>query len=53
MKILVTKRADDYHACIAGHTDLWDCGKSPQSAIGNLVWTHKDKFDLEIEFQTW
>lgn len=51
MKIIVTKRPDDYHASIDGHQELWDCGKSEQSAIGNLVWTHKEKFNLEIEFK--
>ena len=52
MKIIVTKRPDDYHACIEGHPELWDCGKSQQSAIGNLAWTHKEQFNLEIEFIT-
>lgn len=50
MKIIkVTKRTDDYHACISGQPGYWDCGKSPREAIGNLVQTHPEMFGVKIE----
>jgi len=49
MKIEIRKRSDDYHAQLEGHPEIWDCGKSWQAAIGNLIMTHKEWFGIEIE----
>ncbi len=43
-KITVTKRADDYHACITGDPTQWDCGASICQAIGTLVMSHPESF---------
>lgn len=48
MKIIVTKRANDYHAYV-GNEGVWGCGGTLYEAIGNLVANHPEKFDLEIE----
>ena len=47
-KIVVTKRNDDFHACLAGHSEIWDCGKTVSEAVGKLLLTHSDTFDLVI-----
>lgn len=49
MKIVVTKRSDDYHACLDGHPEIWGCGKTQYEAIGNLVSAHGDTFKIEVE----
>jgi hypothetical protein len=49
MKIVVSKRSDDFHACLEGHPELWDCGRTHVEAIGRLILTHRDQFDIEIE----
>lgn len=49
--IIVESRSDDYKACLAGHKEFWECGKTPQSAIGNLLISHLDQFpDIDIKF---
>jgi hypothetical protein len=56
MKITVRKRTDDYIAFLNDNKKWWDCGKTPQSAIGNLILTHKNKMnmglDLKDEYET-
>ncbi len=47
--INVTKRTEDYHACIDGEPGLWDCGKTPALAVGSLIYTHRDRFGIEID----
>jgi predicted RNase H-like HicB family nuclease len=49
MKIVVTKRSEDYHACLDGHPEIWGCGKTPNEAIGNLISAHTDTFKIEVE----
>lgn len=49
MKIVVTKRSDDYHACLDGHPEIWGCGKTPNEAIGNLITAHADTFRIDVE----
>lgn len=49
MKIVVTKRSDDYHACLEINSRIWGCGKTPDEAIGKLITTHADMFNIEIE----
>ena len=46
--IVVTKRSDDYHACLADHSEFWDCGKTPNAAIGALLRTHPKQFNVAI-----
>ncbi len=49
IKIVITKRPDDYHACIEGHPELWGCGNTSKEAIGNLIYYHNEAFNLEID----
>jgi hypothetical protein len=44
--IIVTKRQDDFHASVAGHPEIWECGKTYLEAIGNLVITHIEMFNI-------
>jgi predicted RNase H-like HicB family nuclease len=48
MKIVVTKRTSDYHACVDGLPGVWDCGRTQDEAIGALLRTHPEYFDVEI-----
>jgi hypothetical protein len=48
-KISITKRSDDYHACLEKHPEIWGCGKTIPQAIGDLIYSHRDKFKLVIE----
>ncbi len=49
MKIVVTKRSDDYHACLDGHSEIWGCGKTFNEAISDLITAHTDTFKIEVE----
>jgi hypothetical protein len=49
MKIVVTQRLSDYHACLADNTAIWGCGKSPSEAIGDLIRSHRERFQITIE----
>lgn len=49
MKIVVTKRTDDWHACLENNTAIWACGKSLDEAIGDLIRTHQDVFKIEVQ----
>ena len=51
MKIIVEKRSDDYKAYIEGSPGFWDRGPTRAMAIGNLLITHRDKFNIEIEYK--
>lgn len=48
IEIVVTKRSEDFHACIKGQPGYWDCGRSPSEAIGNLIRTHPEQFNVTI-----
>lgn len=48
--IVITPRTSDYHAHIEGNKTLWECGKTPNEAIGALIRTHGDKLGLVIQF---
>ena len=39
MRIRVEKRCDDYIAYVDGNKGMYDCGKTRESAIGNLIIT--------------
>lgn len=54
MKIVITKRCDDYHACVEGKPEIWGCGKDTNAAIGDLIRSHKEIFDeigLTVEYK--
>lgn len=46
MKIIITKRQDDYHACIDGHPELWGCGRDQDAAVGDLIRAHQEFFNV-------
>ena len=48
-KIVITKRSDDYHACLKGKPCIWGCGKTVVEAIGQLMLAHPEIFGLEIK----
>ena len=48
-KITIEKRSDDWMAYLDGDRRIWDCGRSPQSAIGNLVLSHQENMGIEVE----
>lgn len=50
IEIVVTKRTDDYHACIKGHPEIWGCGKDYDDAIGDLVRSHSYDFGIKIRY---
>ncbi|HEY4518316.1 MAG TPA: hypothetical protein VJG48_01690 [Candidatus Paceibacterota bacterium] len=51
-KNLVTRRSDDYHACIEDDKGKWGCGRTPDEAVGNLVRVWPREFDIEgIKFE--
>lgn len=50
IEIEVTRRTDDYHACISGHPEIWGCGKDRESAIGDLVRSHQNEFGVKINY---
>jgi len=49
-EIIVTKRTDDYHACLKDHPEIWACGKTKFCAIGNLIATHGVTFEIAVGF---
>lgn len=51
LKIVVTRRSDDYMARLDGCVGVWGNGKSPYAAIGNMVNAHRDKFGVTIDHQ--
>lgn len=48
MKIIIINRKDDYHASLEGHPEIWGCGKCPDEAIGNLIRSHQEIFQVGI-----
>lgn len=48
--ITVSRRSDDYHACVSGEPGKWDCGKTISEAVGNLIMSHREEFDINIDF---
>lgn len=49
-RVVVTRRHDDFHACITGEPGVWGCGKSQKSAIGDLVTAHAERFGIRIQW---
>ena len=48
--IVVTERSNDFHACIRGHPELWGCGKNYDEAVGSVIRSHKEYFNIKIEY---
>ena len=48
MKIIVTRRIADYHACVEGHPEICGCGETRNEAIGELIRSHQDMFRIVI-----
>lgn len=46
--IEIRKREDDYHAQLKNVPEIWGCGESSISAIGDLIVTHPEEFGIEI-----
>jgi hypothetical protein len=49
IEIEVSKRTEDYHACITDDPAYWGCGQTINEAIGDLVNAHADYFGINIE----
>ena len=47
-RIIVTKRSDDYHACLAGNSAIWGCGRNITEAVGDAIRSHQDVFEIEV-----
>lgn len=47
-KVVITRRADDYLAALEGTAGIWGCGKSPVTALGDMISAHPEQFDVEI-----
>lgn len=52
VKIVITKRYSDYHACPEGEPGCWAAGKTIDDAIGNLVRCHPERFNVQIVWPT-
>lgn len=49
IKIVVTKRSDDFHASIEGHPEIWGCHPTlSDAAIGDLIRSHAHIFGIEV-----
>ena len=46
--IRLTYRTSDYHACLDNNPAIWGRGTTPAGAIGDLIQTHREFFDVEI-----
>jgi hypothetical protein len=47
--IVVTRRRDDYHACLKSNPGIWGRGVSPSEAIGDMLRSHPGCFGVLIE----
>lgn len=45
--VLVSRRADDFYACLVKNTKAWGRGTTPQEAIGDLYMAHADEFNTK------
>ena len=48
VKIVLTRRAEDVHACIEGEPEIWAAGRTSDAAIGDLIRSHPDSFDIDV-----
>lgn len=47
-KITLTKRVDDWHACLSDDPTIWGAGPNPYEAVGSLILSHKEAFEVEV-----
>ena len=52
IKLLVNKRANDIHVCLANDTAVWECGKTVAEAVGKLMQTHGADLGVLIMYPT-
>ena len=50
LNIIITERAGDIHVQVEGKVGVWGCGKTIYEAIGNLVFNHKEVFNIGVTF---
>jgi|HubBroStandDraft_1064217.scaffolds.fasta_scaffold129095_3 hypothetical protein len=46
----VTRRAADWHACDGENKAIWGCGSTIDAAIGDVVRSHREHFEIAITF---
>ena len=49
IKIRLTRRSSDYHACLQGQPGLWGCGKDQAAAVEAFLRNHPSYRGLEQE----
>lgn len=49
MRIVVTKRAYDYQACVEGSPELLGYGVNIDSAVKNLIAAHRERITEAVE----
>ncbi len=50
-EIVVTKRTNDYHACLRGQPNTWGSGRTIPEAIGDLIQLHTEKLNFEVTLE--
>lgn len=50
--IVVSKRSDDFHACIENHPEIWERGKTLKEAVSNLILYHTEEFNIKFIIKT-
>ena len=50
-QIVIERRPSDIMAFLEGHREIWGCGSSQAEAIGDLIYTHQQNFEIEITVQ--
>lgn len=48
MTIILTERANDWHAHLEGRPDIWGCGRTRNEALGDLMSEWPQYFDVKI-----
>lgn len=49
MKIVVTRRTDDFRACFDGEPERWACGPTKAAAVGLLILNFGDRRGIAVE----
>lgn len=47
-EITIEKRSGDYKAYLTLDSKIWGCGQSPDTAIGDMIQAHPEKFRVRI-----
>jgi hypothetical protein len=47
-EIIITKRANDFHAHLKGWRGVWGCGNSTATAVGSLITNHPGRFNIKF-----